>query len=71
MGSYKSELWDLAKTVIIGIFMSQNTFIRKYKRRAINDDQEKEQCKFFFLRRNFLKLNQNLIIQKTVRKHRP
>lgn len=48
MSSYKSKLWDLAKTVIIGIFMSYNTFIRKYRRLAINDNQEKEQYKFFF-----------------------
>lgn len=43
MSSYKSKLWDLAKAVIMGIFMSLNAFIRKYRRLAVNDNQEKEQ----------------------------
>lgn len=59
MSSYKSKLWSLAKTVIIGIFMSLNIFIRQYKRLAINDNQEKELYKFF---KELLKLNQKLII---------
>lgn len=60
MSSYKSKLWDLAKTVIIGIFTSYNTFIRKYKRLAINDNKKKNNISSFF-KRQFFNLNQNLI----------
>lgn len=46
VSSYKSKLWDLAKAVIIRIFMSLNALIRQYKRLAITNNQEKEQYEF-------------------------
>lgn len=40
MSNYNSKLWDLAKAVIIGIFMRLNTFIKKCKTLPISDKKK-------------------------------